>query len=175
MFSRESSASLFLLHCFQASHRRMAPVPGKKKRLAASESFIQESKSQLQSPQPFPIDRTHKCHMPHGCLAPQDIRRAWSRFFWFLQRKDLLLLLCRCCCFTFCFASCNSQKPYSVLWNGSASSSQGLICYCIAVISQPGRENIEEKGKKLPFKDVMQNLKSLLLFCSHPIGQNLDT
>lgn len=89
--------------------------------------------------------------------------------------------ICYCCCVVavvLLFVLLHvivKEKPYSVLWNGSASSSQGLICYCIAVISQPGRENIEEKGKKLPFKDVMQNLKSLLLFCSHPIGQNLDT
>lgn len=43
------------------------------------------------------------------------------------------------------------------------------------VLPQPGEKKIEERHEKLPVKAVIEKLLSQLLFCSHPIGQNLLT
>lgn len=67
--------------------------------------------------------------------------------------------------FLFCFLHITvKEKPYPELWDDSVSASQGLIGCSIVVISQPRRERVEERNKKLPFKDVTHKLHSSLLF-----------
>lgn len=67
--------------------------------------------------------------------------------------------------FLFCFLHITvKEKPYPELWDDSVSASQGLIGCSIVVISQPRRERLEERNKKLPFKDVTHKLHSSLLF-----------
>lgn len=108
--------------------------------------------------------------MPHGCLAPQDIRRAWSRFFWFLQRKDLLLLLCRCCCFTFCFASCNSQRKAIVSiveWFCLFITGSDLLLHCCHFPARKGEHRREGQEASFQGCDAEFEIITSLLLTSH--------
>lgn len=93
--------------------------------------------------------------MPHGHLATKEARKAWSWVFLVPTAEAGFVVVA---VFFVLLQLIVKEKPYPVLWNGSASSLQGLTVYSIVVISQPGREKVEEEGKKIPFKDVMPEL-----------------